>query len=85
MFAGESAFEIVEDGQQVANERFLCCRSAFLEIAPGALSKVVEVRGKAKIIVLLCGQLLCMFAPNAQSQTAISSVMGNGKLRRTIS
>ena len=58
MIGGQGAFEIVENGQQIADEGLLFGRGLLLGIAPGALSEVVEVGGEPKVFVLLCGQLL---------------------------
>jgi len=58
LLGSQGAFEIVENGQQVADEGFFFSRGLSLGISPGALFEVVEVRGEAQVIVLLCGQIL---------------------------
>jgi len=54
----QGAFEIVENGQQVGDEGVFLRRRLVLGIAPGAFSEVVEVSGKAQVIVLLGRELL---------------------------
>ena len=58
LLAGKGAFEVVENGQEFADEGFLFRRSLLLGIAPGALSEIIEVGGKTQVIVLLRGQRL---------------------------
>ena len=58
LLGSQGAFEIVENGQQVADECFLFRRGLLLGISPGALLEIVKVGGEAQVIVLLCGQLL---------------------------
>jgi hypothetical protein len=43
LFGGQSAFEIVENGQRVADEGFLFGSGLSCGIAPGALFEVGEV------------------------------------------
>jgi hypothetical protein len=56
LLGSQGAFEIVENGQQVADECFLFRRGLLVGISLGALLEIVKVGGEAQVIVLLCGQ-----------------------------
>ena len=58
LLGSQGAFEIVENGQQVADECFLFHRGLLGGISPGPLLEIVKVGGEAQVSVLLCGQLL---------------------------
>jgi len=58
LFGSQGAFEIVEKGQQVADECFFLRRGLLLGIPPGALLEIVKVGRETQVIFLLCGQLL---------------------------
>jgi hypothetical protein len=58
LLGSQSAFEIVENGQQVADEGVLFHRGLLVGIAPGTLLEIVKVGGEAPVIVLQCGQRL---------------------------
>ena len=58
MLRSQGAFEIIENGQKVANEDFFLNCGLSLGIAPGALLEVVEISSETQVIVLLRGQLL---------------------------
>jgi flagellar basal body rod protein FlgF len=47
------ALQIVEHGQQVANEGFFFCRCGLSGVAPGALFKIIKVSGETQILVFL--------------------------------
>ena len=74
----QGTFEIVENGQQVADECFLFRRGLLLGISPGALFEIVEVGGEAQVILLLCGQLLLEYG--WVSRRSISA--GGGQILR---
>ena len=58
LLESQGAFEIVENGQKLADECFLFRRGLLGGISPGALLEIVKVGGETQVIVLLCGQLL---------------------------
>jgi len=58
LLGSQGAFQIVENGQQVADECVLFRRGLLVGISPGALLEIVKVGGEAQVSVLLCGQLL---------------------------
>ena len=49
---GGGALEVVEDGQELAQEIVAARALGVFELAPGALAEVVEVRGRAEELVL---------------------------------
>ena len=78
MPARQCAFEIVLNGQQVADEGFLFRRGLLLGITPGALFEVIEIGGKPQVVVLLRGQLFLKYS--GASRRNISD--GSGRILR---
>ncbi len=58
LLGSQDAFEIVENGQQVADECFLFRCGLLAGIAPCPLLEIVKVGGETQVVALLCSQLL---------------------------
>ena len=75
----EDAFEIVENGQQVADECFLFRRGLLVGISAGALLEIVKVGGETQVIVLPGGQFLLesnRYRVNAEYTSSVGSARG---------
>ena len=56
--SGQRALEIVNDWQQLDDERFLLRHRASLTFLPAALFEIIKIGGQAQMQILLFGKIL---------------------------